>query len=148
MFKLIFGLLAFMVVAALAWASDRITLQGERTIYTVRCEQGIWQGTRCTGQLVPAERYAFRASRSRHEVVYWIRESGTPSGKYTDCTVADRDNWSCNVGVDQTTSFAHEMLRGKPTRTGVGHVLPSRAVPKWKWWLMHAGVDLFTDASD
>ena len=37
-----------LAVVASIWASDRITLQGERTIYTVNCEGGNWVGNRCT----------------------------------------------------------------------------------------------------
>jgi hypothetical protein len=39
-----------MVVVALAtvlWASDKITYEGGRTIYTVRCESGSWDGLLC-----------------------------------------------------------------------------------------------------
>ena len=59
------------------WASDRITLEGERTIYTVGCEHGDWNGLRCTGRLTPGDRYRFRASRSRNEIVYWIAGLGS-----------------------------------------------------------------------
>ncbi len=146
--KLLIGLFIVTLVAVPLWVSDRITLQGERTIFTARCEQGAWQGARCTGRLVPGERYAFRASARRHEVIYWIRNSDAPSGKYTDCTVADRDNWSCNVQANQQPSIAYEMIKGRPTRTGVEAILPFHAVPKWKWWLMRAGFTAFTDADE
>ena len=53
------------LLSALLWGSDRITLQGERTIFTVDCAGGVWEGARCTGNLVPGKRYAFRASKAR-----------------------------------------------------------------------------------
>jgi hypothetical protein len=47
------------VVAALGialWGSDKITYEGERTIYTVRCEQGTWAGLQCMGRMIAADR--------------------------------------------------------------------------------------------
>jgi hypothetical protein len=146
--RLIVGMLFAALVAIPLWASDRITLQGERTIFTARCVQGTWQVAHCTGHLAPGERHAFRASVRRHEVIYWIRDSNAPSGKYSDCTVVDRDNWSCNVEVNQQPSIAYEMVKGRPTRAAVEGILPYRAVAKWKWWLMNAGLTVFTDADD
>ena len=140
-------LIAFVV--ALLWGSDRITLQGERTIYTVQCDHGTWDGNACSGKLVPDKRYAFRASKARREVIYWVRGSDAPSGKYNDGEVIDRDHWTCSAtvgGVPATIAF--EMVNGRPTRVDGGLVLPFHAVPKWKWWLMDAGVGLFREAGD
>ena len=112
--RFVWVVLALLLVAALLWGSDRITLQGERTIFTVDCAAGSWDGARCTGHLVPGRRYAFRASQARQEVLYWIRGSDAPSGRYTDCTVTDRDNWSCNVVTGGTPStIAFEMVKGR-----------------------------------
>jgi hypothetical protein len=146
--NLLSGLFIAFLAGVMLWASDRITLQGERTIFTARCEQGTWNGPTCTGRLVPGERYAFRASSRRHEVLYWIRDSDAPSGKYTDCTVIDRDNWTCNVRANQEPTIAFEMVKGRPTRAGVEAILPFQAVPKWKWWLLRMGVTAFTDADE
>jgi hypothetical protein len=147
--RLVWVVLALLLVAALLWFSDRITLQGERTIFTVDCAAGSWEGARCTGHLVPGNRYAFRASKARQEVLYWIRGSDAPSGRYTDCTVTDRDNWSCNVVTGGTPStIAFEMVRGEPTRVGSGLALPYHSVPKWKWWLMDAGFSGFRVAAN
>jgi len=142
------GLLILVVFGVLIWLSDRVTLQGERTVFTVKCEHGAWQGSHCTGKLVPGERYAFRASPRRHEVIYWIRGSQTPSGTYTDCTVLDRDNWSCNVRSDRQVTIAYQMVNGRPTQGGHGLALPFHDVAKWKWWLMKLGLDLFSNAND
>ena len=40
------------VLGFAAWASDFITMQGERTIYTVECRDGAWAGaaTGCLGE--------------------------------------------------------------------------------------------------
>ena len=142
--RALWAVVVVVLVALLLWGSDRITLQGERTIYTVDCEGGAWQGSECSGRLAPGKRYAFRASKSRHEVLYWIRGSDAPSGKYTECTVTDRDNWSCNVASGTgSTTIVFEMVKGQPTRTAA---YPS--VPKWKWWLMDVGYHGFRVAAD
>jgi hypothetical protein len=137
------ALLLLCAFALAIWASDRITLQGERTVYTVNCEQGEWQGTRCTGKLVPGPRYAFRASTLRQEVIYWIRGSKEPSGRYADCTVIDRDNWTCNEQSGQQPSVAYEFDKGRPTKSDDGKMIPFHDVPKWKWWLMKMGIGAF-----
>jgi hypothetical protein len=147
--KLVLTVVLLVLLYALLWGSDRITLQGERTIFTVDCAGGVWEGARCTGYLVPGKRYAFRASKARQEVLYWIRGSEAPSGRYTDCSVTDRDNWSCNVVIDgEPRTIAFEMVKGQPTRVGSGLVLPYHSVPKWKWWLMDLGFSSFRDASN
>ena len=143
---ILFAVAALSAFGLLIWASDHITMQGERTIYTVKCEGGKWEGTRCTGRLVPAQRYGFRASPARGEVIYWIRGSAQPSGKLSGCKVVDRDNWSCTMAADQTPVAAFEMKKGRPTRADDPRVIAFREVPKWKWWLMDAGVGLFSEA--
>jgi hypothetical protein len=145
---IVVGVVAAAAAALLIWASDKITLQGERTIYAVRCEPDVWDGTRCTGRLVPAERYAFRASALRQEVIYWIRGSPEPSGKHSQCKVVDRDNWTCTVKPGEKASIANEMRKGRPTRVYDGQATPFYHVPKWKWWLMHFGVNVFSDVLD
>ena len=129
------------------WASDRVTLQGERTIYTVHCEPDVWEDARCTGRLAPGDRYAFRASALRGEVVYWIRGSTEPSGRYADCKVVDRDNWICSIASGQKASIAFEMKKGRPTRVYDGKVIPFHDVPKWKWWLLKFGGGVFTQVA-
>lgn len=139
-------ILVVALVAAIAWASDQITLQGERTIFTVNCEGGDWIGDRCTGSLLPGKRYAFRASRSRQEVSFWIRGSGEPSGRYSDCRVTNRDNWTCITRADQPRSITTELVNGRPTQTGSNLSTPIHAVSKWKWYLMQMGIGHFRDA--
>ena len=130
----------------LIWASDHITLQGERTIYTVNCEGGSWDGTRCTGRLAPAQRYGFRASPARGEVIYWVRGSSEPSGMFTGCKVTDRDNWTCSMAADQKPAVTFEMKKGIPTRVDDPRVIAYHEVPKWKWWLMDIGIGVFKEA--
>jgi hypothetical protein len=141
--QVVAALVVLVALAALIWASDHITLQGERTIYTVDCADGQWDGERCTGHLVAGPRYGFRASQSRHEVYYWIRGSNAPSGKFTDCAVRNRDNWSCNVGVGQPPALTYELIDGKPTRGTAGLAMAFQPVPKWKWYAIEAGFGRF-----
>src|SRR5215831_9894769 len=58
--------------AGLSWATDWITIQDERTVYTAECRGGDWQGAACTGHLVAGARYQFRASKNDEEVAFWI----------------------------------------------------------------------------
>jgi hypothetical protein len=144
--RLIPGLFLLLVLVALVWGSDRITLQGERTIYTVDCAKGSWDGSRCTGYLVPGPRYAFRASPRRHEVIFWIRDSEKPSETLTDCTVKNRDNWSCNAQVGQSPAAAYEMRDGIPTHGLQGLTIQYHEVSKWKWWAIKYGAHMFNMA--
>jgi hypothetical protein len=131
------------VVVALGvfiWASDRITLEGERTIYTVVCDQGVWEGLRCTGRLKAGDRHRFRASRSRHEIVYWIAGSSSSSGKFTECDVTDRDRWVCKEHAGEQPTITHEMTQGRPMPKEAGSDLPFHAVNKWKWWALDMGI--------
>jgi hypothetical protein len=142
-------ILLIAIAATLVWGSDRITLQGERTVYTVLCDQGKWNGNACSGKLVADKRYAFRASKSRREVLYWVRGSDAPSGRYSDCAVTDRDNWTCKpVAGSAPMTVTFEMKNGWPTRADASLALPFHSVPKWKWWLMDAGFSGFHEAGE
>jgi len=37
-----------LMLVGVVWASDWITLQDERTVFTATCERGAWQGARCS----------------------------------------------------------------------------------------------------
>ena len=138
--RILTGVFILSVVVVLVWTSDRVTLQGERTIYTVDCTGGTWNGERCTGRLAAGARHAFRASARRNEVVYWIKGSDAPSGKYTDCTVQNRDNWTCNVRVGQPSAATYELRDGRPTKGSLGLTMDFHDVPKWKWWAINGGL--------
>lgn len=135
----LYGAVALAIVATLIWSSDRITLDSERTIYTVRCEGGAWEGLRCTGRLVAGDRYRYRASRTRNEVHFWVAGSATPSGTYTDCSVRNRGNWRCNATVGQAPSITLQMVDDQATHGPAGLTVPFHAIQKWKWWLLDAG---------
>jgi hypothetical protein len=143
---LVVTVLLLAAVAAFIWSSDRVTFQGERTVYTVSCVNGHWQGDTCTGQLSASDRHTFRASKSRQEVLYWIVGSRTPSGKYTDCHVVNRSNWTCNARVGEPATITYEMKNDRPSHGADGLTKPFHAVSKWKWWAIRYGVARFSDA--
>ncbi len=140
---------AVAVIVALVifiWASDRITMEGNRTVYTVICQQGTWDGLRCNGKMVVGDRHRFHASRSRNEVVYWVAGSSKPSGKFTECDVTDRDHWACKTHEGDQPTIAHELAEGKPVRHAGSTDMPFHAVTKWKWWIIDAGIPGFRKA--
>lgn len=125
-----------------AWASDFVTLQGERTVYTVDCTGGAWQGDRCTGTLKPGTRYRYRALKPHNEVIFWTVGTSERSGKFDDCKIQDGRNWVCKVGADAPRSITLQMAEGRPVPAvdGTPAVTKSfRAVSKWRWLLLQRG---------
>jgi hypothetical protein len=132
--------------AGLVWASDRVTLQGERTLYGVNCNAGTWNGLTCTTNLVAGNQYVFRASHARQEVLYWIRYSSEPSGRHAKCEVTNRDNWQCEAGPQDAQWVVHELAHGRPTASAGGAAQPLHGVAKWKWYLLKWGLYRFDTA--
>jgi hypothetical protein len=129
------------VLAALgfaAWASDFVTMQGERTIYTVECHGGEWQASRCGGKLVAGPRFRYRALKPHREVIFWIAGSSEPSGKFGDCAITDGRNWVCKANADAPRSITLQMAAGIPI-AGSDGTRPFRAVSKWRWLLLKEG---------
>jgi hypothetical protein len=134
---------------SVTWASDAITLQGERTVYTAECRDGQWQGPMCTGKLVAAQRYRFRALRSHNEVVFWtVGAIGEPSGKYTDCRIIDGRNWFCPANADARLTITLQFVRGDPIPGPEDKTKPYHAVAKWRWWLSRLGVPIGSEANN
>ena len=128
-----------LIVGIVAWASDVITMQGERTIYTVKCDGGSWTGVRCSGKLVAGDRYRFRALKAHGEVIFWTVGSSEPSGKFVDCDVKDGRNWSCKskaASPDAVRSVTLEMVRGRPVHDRSGPTRPLYSVSKLTWMLL------------
>ena len=142
----LFLLSVFAVLSVLIWADDAITLQGERTVYTVTCRQGAWQTQHCTGRLGAADRYRFKALKARREVLFWTLGVAEPSGRFTDCAIQDGRNWSCSPTADASRTITRAMVHGQPIAGAGGPTLPLHAVPKWKWWLLRWGVYVGSDA--
>jgi hypothetical protein len=131
------GAAAVAVLGIFIWASDRITLKGERTIYTVDCRRGVWEASRCTGQLVLGPRYRFKALRPQGEVLFWTVGASAPSGKFTDCAIVDGRNWQCQPSAAASSTITLQMALGRPVPSQ--GTMPFHAVPKGQWWLMRLG---------
>jgi hypothetical protein len=132
----------FLVLAALgfaAWASDFVTMQGERTVYTVDCADGAWQGDRCSGQVVAGTRYRYRALKPHGEVIFWTVGTKEPSGKFSECTIQDGRNWVCKECADAARSITLQMSQGVPVAVGPTVTRPFRSVSKWRWLLLKRG---------
>jgi hypothetical protein len=141
-------IIAFIVLllAVLAWSDDFVTLQGERTIYTVRCEGAPWRGMSCPGRLIAAERFRFRALKGRREVIFWELGSTDPSGKFAGCDIKDGRNWACKPDAEAARSIALVMAGGRPQHDATGATRPFQAISKWKWWLLYYGIGSFKRA--
>jgi hypothetical protein len=122
-----------------AWASDFVTMQGERTVYTVDCDGGAWEGDRCSGKVKAGDRYRYRALKPHNEVIFWTVGSKDPSGKFSDCQITDGRNWVCKVCADSPRSITLQMAQGKPVFDPKLGTKPFRAVSKWRWLLLQRG---------
>jgi hypothetical protein len=136
------------MLSAIAWANDFITPQGERTVYTASCENGAWQGTRCTGTLRAAERFRFRALRIHGEVLFWTVGSRVPSGKFIGCSIESGRDWRCPVSPDARDTVTLEIAAGQPVRNPAWPTRPFHQVTKWRWHLLHWGLPAGRDAEN
>jgi hypothetical protein len=134
-----FVLLLLAALGFAAWASDFVTMQGERTIYTVDCEGGGWQGDRCSGRVAAGKRYRYRALKPHGEVIFWTVGTKEPSGKFSECTIQDGRNWTCKVCADAARSITLQMTHGLPVAAAPTVTRPFRAVSKWRWLLLQRG---------
>ncbi len=137
----VWGALVALLTALLfaGWASDFITLQGERTIYTVDCVGGDWQGEQCGGKVATGPRYRYRALKPHGEVVFWTVGSGEPSGHFDECSIQDGRNWLCKICPDAARSITLQMAQGLPVPGPESVTRPFRAVSKWRWLLLERG---------
>jgi len=131
------ALIATLVFAG--WASDFVTMQGERTIYTVDCVGGSWQGEHCAGRVETGPRYRYRALKPHGEVVFWKLGSKEPSGKFDKCDIQDGRNWLCQICPDAARSITLQMAEGLPVPGPESVTRPFRAVSKWRWLLLQRG---------
>jgi hypothetical protein len=131
---------------AFIWASDAITLQGERTVYTAECSGGDWRGAHCTGRLTAGPRYRFRALKSHNEVLFWTVGVPGRSYKFEDCTITDGRNWTCRPNADAARTITLHMMHGQPSPAAGDPTLPYHAVSKAYWWLLSQGIAPDSDA--
>jgi len=136
----VWNLAPFLVVAIMIgvfmWSIDFITLEGEWTVYTVECKQGVWNADRCTGRLAASYRHRFRALKRRKEVLFWVLGSAEPSGRLASCEIENRSNWTCKPGADSQRSITLAMSRGQPVVDPVASTRPVHSVSKLKWMLL------------
>ena len=130
------------------WTTDKITLQGERTVYTVTCGSGgngstgttgMWDGKRCTGELDAGPRYRYRALKARGEVLFWVVGANEPSSKLTDCTIVDGRNWTCPVTVDADKSITLALTGGDALTNTAWPTRPFHGVSKMTWIFLEIG---------
>jgi hypothetical protein len=130
---------ALLIFAVFVWTTDRVTFQGERTIYTVDCRAGSWNGNRCSGEVVTGPRFRYRALKQRGEVLFWILGSPEPSSKLMACTIQDGRNWSCPASADAAKSVTLALSRGEPVRNAAWPTRPFHSVSKISWLLLKSG---------
>lgn len=127
------------LVAVQVWLADCITPQGSWTLYSAHCQSGEWQGDRCGGQLVAAPRYRMRIDRASSQVAVTDLKTRAPAGTLTQCDIQDGRNWACRSAAPGTAAVVERIRYGRPEPAPQ---LPEgdRAVAKWRWMLMRAGL--------
>ena len=133
------ALSVLVLVIYFIWTTDKITLQGERTIYTANCGNGAWEGKRCTGELGAGPRYRYRTLKARSEVLFWVLGSSEPSSKLTGCTIVDGRNWTCPVSPDASKSITLAIEGGDPQANAAWPTRPLHGVSKVTWIFLDLG---------
>lgn len=127
------------------WSTDKITLQGERTLHTVTCgsggngSAGAWEGKRCTGELEAGPRYRYRALKARGEVLFWVVGANEPSSKLTGCTIMDGRNWICPETADANKSITLALAGGDALTNTAWPTRPLHVVSKMTWIFLDLG---------
>lgn len=144
--------LAFVVlVLSGGWASDAITWEGERTVYTVDCQEGRWEGSEgatCSGRMVAGDRFRFRALVARGEVLFWTSGQAVPSEKFSGCHIEDGRNWTCPRSELAAKTVTLRMRHGNPVPQPGDGTKPFHAVSKMRWWLAKYGLSTGRDADN
>lgn len=135
------------VLIPFVWGTDRVTLQSERTVYTVDCLKGAWQGNRCSGELAAGARYRYRALKNRGEVLFWVLGSPEPSVKLSQCVIQDGRNWTCPVSTEAEKSITLVLVHGQPARHPAWPARPIHSVSKLSWTLLNLGLK-FSQSAD
>ena len=125
--------------AFFVWTTDKVTLQGERTIYTVDCRAGSWEGNLCVGEIVVGPRYRYRALKLRGEVLFWTLGEQEPSAKLTGCKIEDGRNWTCPVSVDAPRSVTLALHKGEPLHSAAWPTRAFHSTSKVGWLLLDMG---------
>ena len=144
--KIIASVLTLALTYLLLWSTDKITWQGERTVYTVQCVRGSWDGNRCTGAMNADLRFRYRVLPPHKEVVFWVVGHSDPSGKLTNCMIVDGRNWKCPENADSARSITLEMSGGVPVHKLPDQPVQFHAVSKLTWTLLNFGLTFFQTA--
>jgi hypothetical protein len=128
--------LALLCLVFFIWTTDKISIQGERTIYTVDCLNGTWNGNQCGGLLAAGPRFRYRALKAHAEVLFWILGEQEPSGKLTGCEIQDGRNWSCPVSADAAKSLTLTLSGGEAVHDSAWPTRPFHATSKVHWWFL------------
>lgn len=138
--KRVWTLVALMLalLVGAAWASDFVTLQGERTVYTAECEGVEWRGDRCAGRMIAGKRYRYYASKERGEVVVQVVGSSAPAARLSNCDVRDGRNWVCPPAESPARPWTVRMKNGAPVGQDGSPARSDRQVSKWRWLLLEA----------
>jgi hypothetical protein len=134
------GVVVVLLLIAMMWLSDFVTLQGELTVYTANCDGGQWAGARCTGKLAAGPRYRFRALRIHEEVLFWTAGARENSAKFSNCSIQNGRNWTCPANADAMSTITLQIEHGHAVHDTSGKTRPFHAVEKWRWLLLRAGV--------
>jgi hypothetical protein len=135
------AIFALLLLAFFIWTTDKITLQGERTIYTVECRNGTWDGDQCSGKLAAGPRFRYRALKAHGEVLFWVLGRQEPSAKLTGCVIQDGRNWTCPVSADAAQSLTLELSGGEAVHNLAWPTRPFHATSKVAWWLLNIGAN-------
>lgn len=131
-----------LAIVAYAWSIDFLSFDGERTVYTVRCTGGTWQGPTCSGTLALADRHRFRALRLHKEVLFWTVASTEPAGKLQGCTVVSGRNWTCSANDQPPWAVATQMVHGEAVLEEHARAAGLRSISKMRWFFARMGVPL------
>ena len=129
-----------------AWFNDFVTLHGGKTVYTVDCANGSWQGSQCNGALVAGKRYRFKARKAPGEVLFWVAGSSEPSGKMIQCKIENAKEWTCPLNAGSQGAIIRAMKFGQPVWDHPASAPTQHVVSKWKWLLLQAGYPYFHNA--
>jgi hypothetical protein len=135
------AIFALLLLGFFIWTTDKITLQGERTICTVECRNGTWDGDRCSGKLAAGPRFRYRILKAHGEVLFWVLGRQESSAKLTGCAIQDGRNWTCPASADAVKSLTLTMSGGEAVQDPAWPTLPFHATSKVGWWLLNIGLN-------
>jgi hypothetical protein len=129
----IFGIALIFLFLSCDFASSN----NETTVYPLRCKEVMEGETytdeyKCKEGWIPLNKTIYRLFSERQEVVYWIPGISTEPTKYTNCVIADNDNWKCTYSDGSgSIGYMDGEYFEKPEWKGTIHV------SKWRYYYWH-----------